>query len=239
MSSSFTNPFMYWIGSNLGGMTDGEHDEFTHFYSDVHMPEVVAGNPAFAFGHCYELAVPDPRGNPGPEFLAVYGMSDEQAVSTYLARYDAPPGTPGLERPTYSERPSFIQDRWDAVWRIMWRRISDTGDRGVEPHSITILGVDPPSGASARDIEEFNDFYTNVHVPETMAAWGFLRATRHELYRDLLHPLPGCPMFVAIWEADEATTIALREGAARPTPSQGPDVWQRHVTSWRLQYERF
>src|SRR5215510_13688744 len=71
----------------------------------MHVPEVVASNPGFVRGTRYELLQPDPRGDWGPRWLAVYEMDGEAAARTYAQRNDAPPagaahlhtGTRGLE----------------------------------------------------------------------------------------------------------------------------------------------
>ena len=37
---------------------------------------------------------------------------------------------------------------------------------GDLPHAIYLLGVNPPVDATEEDLDVFNDFYTNVHLPE-------------------------------------------------------------------------
>src|SRR5947208_1010162 len=71
-------------------------------------------------------------------------------------------------------------------------------------------------------LAEFNEFYTNIHVPEVMAYRGFCRGTRFELYREFRHPQPGCPRFCAIYEADKATTEANQQRRDNPQPGHSP-----------------
>jgi hypothetical protein len=91
-------------------------------------------------------------------------------------------------------------------------------------------------------LRQFNDFYTNTHVPEVVSTSKFFRGTRYELYRDLRHPAPGAPRFLAVYEGDE---VAIRTRAERkadpgkgPQLSSGPPAWESHDTLWRLMYRR-
>ena len=122
---------------------------------------------------------------------------------------------------------------------MIWRQISVTGSADRAPESIFIVGMNVPAGSDARDLEEFNTFYTGTHVPEVMAYGGYARATRCELFRGFVHPPPGAPQFCAIYEADaEATEARATRRAARPQLSPGPPVWTQHDTLWRLVYRR-
>jgi hypothetical protein len=92
MQQAFAYPFMYWVGMNTSPDTDpAAVAEFSQFYSTVHVPEVVASNPGFVRGTRYELLQPDPRGDYGPRWLAVYEMDGEAAARTYATRNDGPP----------------------------------------------------------------------------------------------------------------------------------------------------
>src|SRR5215813_12529991 len=56
MQQAFTYPFMYWVGMNTPPDADpAAVAEFSQFYSKIHAPEVVAGNPGFVCGTRYEL----------------------------------------------------------------------------------------------------------------------------------------------------------------------------------------
>ena len=48
---------------------------------------------------------------------------------------------------------------------MFWRQIATTGEPKEAPSSIFLIGINPPEGASDSEIDEFNDFYTNVHMP--------------------------------------------------------------------------
>jgi len=96
--------------------------------------------------------------------------------------------------------------------------------------------VNPPADASVGELEEFNDFYTNVHLVEVAERRHALRAVRFELETELRAPAKGAPRFLATYEVDEASAAQRRH--VGPPYSKGPEVWQRHATPWRLWYRR-
>ena len=101
-AEAFSQPFMYWVGMNTAPNTDAAAlAEFSAFYSKTHVPEVLANNPGFVCGWRYELLQPDPRGDFGPRWLAVYEMDGEAAARTYAQRNDGP----AEGRPTYTPAP--------------------------------------------------------------------------------------------------------------------------------------
>ena len=96
--------------------------------------------------------------------------------------------------------------------------------------------MNPPDGANDEDLEIFNEFYTNVHMPEVAERRHALRAVRYELLREVRPPYQGAPRFLAVYEVDEAG--ASNGGTRGPPYTSGPEVWQRHTTPWRLWYRR-
>ena len=175
MAEAFSYPFMYWVGMNTAPNTDAAAlAEFNAFYSKTHSPEVVASNPGFVRGSRYELLQPDPRGDFGPRWLAVYEMDGEAAARTYAQRNDGPPEG----RPTYTPGPAAWQQT-QGMWRMIWRRITSCGTASQPPHSIYMVGMNVPPDTDAAGLAEFNAFYTNIHVPEVMAHRGY--SSRHTI----------------------------------------------------------
>jgi hypothetical protein len=210
--------------------------EFNRFYSTTHVHEVIAAHPGFVSVNRYELLDPDPRGgvHDGPRWLAVYEMTDEAAAQRYIKDN----ARPWLHRQRYSPWPA-ARRRAKTVWRMLWRQISVTGTADQAPQSVFMVGMNVPADTDATGLSEFNTFYTETHVPEVMAAGGYSRATRLELYRGFAHPDPGCPRFCAIYEADAAATSGREtRRAARATLTSGPAAWENHDTVWRLVYRR-
>jgi hypothetical protein len=99
-----------------------------------------------------------------------------------------------------------------------------------------------PPETDAAGLKEFDEFYTNIHVPEVVAMSKFIRGTRYELNREFLHPAPGSPRFLAVYEGDEESMkqrAALRANAGGGARlSSGPPAWEAHDTLWRLMYRR-
>src|SRR5713101_1425483 len=116
MEEAFSSPFMYWVGMNTTPDTDATAlAEFSRFYSKTHLPEVVASNPGFVRGSRYELLQPDPRGDFGPRWLAVYEMDGEAAADGYITRNDGLPEG----RPRYTPGPAAWRQT-ETRWRLLW-----------------------------------------------------------------------------------------------------------------------
>lgn len=233
-------PFMYWVGMNTQPDTSAaDLADFNHFYSNVHVPEVLANNAGFIRATRYELVEQDARGDFGPRWLAIYEMDGQKAADLYIERNDGPPEG----RPTYTAGPVAWQN-YEGWWRLMWRLlVPESGGLGSggAPY-IFMVGMDVPAGTDEKGLQEFNDFYTQVHVPEVVAANEFLSGARYDLYRGFRHPEPGAPHFLAVYEATDASLEARAKRAEDPasaTPlSSGPPAWEDHVTAWRLVYRR-
>src|SRR6185436_7098674 len=93
--------------------------KFNDFYTHVHMREVVAAYPGFVRAIRYELCEPDPRGDLGPRWLAVYEIENETAAMSYLNRADGP----REGQPVYSPGPAAWQT-YESWWRLIWRRVA-------------------------------------------------------------------------------------------------------------------
>jgi hypothetical protein len=234
----FAHQFMYWVGMDVDpSVAPGDVEELSRFYSETHVPEVVAGNQGFVGGTRYELLDPDPRGgvHAGPRWLAVYELENEAAATAYAARNDAPPG----ERPRYTPWPADFREKTRIQWRMMWQQLSTCGAAAELPCSIFMVGMNIPSETDASGLAEFNAFYSGTHVPEVMAYGGYARGTRFELHRAFAHPDPGAPRFCAVYEADEAATQQRNERRTNRAPlTSGPPTWEKHDTLWRLVYMR-
>ena len=180
---------------------------------------------------CYELLAVTGRGFGPPRFLTIAEESEESEESE---------GSEGAQRDPVGDRRGAGSDAlpdlsgFRRLWSLLYRRIVETGPQEVAPFAIYLLGVNPPAGAGDDDLEEFDDFYTNVHLPEVAERRQALRAVRYELEREVKPPYRGAPRFLAIYEIDEAG--ASRRSHTGPPYSKGPEVWQGHKTPWRLWY---
>ena len=232
-------PCMYWVGMDTAAGTSTEDlAKFNDFYTNTHMREVLAANPGFIRATRYELSEPDPRGDFGPRWLVAYEMESEAAAKGYIARNDGPPEG----RPSYTPGPASWRQT-ETRWRLIWRRFAPAGgELGAAAPYLYFVAMNVPPDTDQQGLTEFNDFYTNIHVPEVVALNRFLRGTRYELHREFRHPAPGSPRFLAVYEGDEAAIGARAERAANPGAagrlSSGPPTWEAHDTLWRLWYRR-
>ena len=164
------------------------------------------------------------------ELLALAGRGFRPPRYLTVADALAHDGAPG------SNAASSSPGAFRRSWSVEYRWIAQTAPMSVTPYGIYLLGVDPPRDATDAELVTFNDFYTNVHLPEVAERRNALRAERFERVRMILAPAKGAPRYLAVYEVDEAG--ASRRRHVGPPYSKGPDVWQRHTTPWRIWYRR-
>jgi hypothetical protein len=165
----------------------------------------------------YELIAVAARGFRPPRFLRAADVPEE-------------------ERNGQGVEAEWTHEALRQTWSLLYRQIAETGPAAVAPHAIYLLGVNPPAGSTDEELEVFNDFYTNVHLPEVAERRHALRAVRYELLQEVRPPYKGAPQFLAVYEVDEKAASNRRH--VGPPYAAGPEVWQRHTTPWRLWYRR-
>jgi hypothetical protein len=168
----------------------------------------------------YKLLAVAGRGFRPPTFLTVADISSQDAPGIHEAVGQAD---------QFGDVAGFRQP-----WSLVYRQVVESNPRQSLPYAIYLLGVDPPAEATDEDLDVFNDFYTNVHLPEVAERRHALRSVRYELVREAKAPYTGGPRFLAIYEVDEASAAQRRH--VGPPYSKGPAVWQSHRTPWRLWY---
>ena len=167
----------------------------------------------------YELIAVAARGFRPPRFVSTVPVAGDGESDAQVDGVEEV-GTEGLRQ----------------TWSLEYRRVAETGPAPRAPYAIYLLGVNPPAGATDDDLDTFNEFYTNVHLPEVAERRHALRAVRYELVREVKAPYQGAPQFLAAYEVDEQGASNRRHTG--PPYAKGPDVWQRHKTPWRLWYRR-
>jgi hypothetical protein len=169
-----------------------------------------------ASGGRYELLAVAARGFRPPTFLSATQAGREDGAAEGAEE----PDRAGLRR----------------TWSLLYRTVAETAPAEVAPFAIYLLGVNPPADATEDDLGDFNDFYTNVHLPEVAERRHALRAVRYELVEAIRPPYRGSPRFLAVYEVDEESAANRRHSG--PPYASGPEVWRRHTTPWRLWYRR-
>jgi hypothetical protein len=177
-----------------------------------------------------ESAPHDPGGDAHYEFLAVVARGFRPP--RFLSTVDSSDAGPTSDQVAAEEHHPGLR----ATWSLRYQRVAETSPAKVAPYAIYLLGVNPPDGATEAELDVFNDFYTNVHLPEVAERRHALRAVRYELLEEVRPPYKGAPQFLAAYEVDEAAAAVRRH--VGPPYATGPDVWQRHTTPWRLWYRR-
>ncbi|WP_067460977.1 DUF4286 family protein [Actinomadura macra] len=234
-AAPFSSSFLYWIALDFGSSDPADVARFNRFYDETHIPEVLARYPGFLAAHRYALQVPDPRGDFGGAYLAAYEVESEQAATAYLAGTTAPAGT----RPSYTNDAPLWPELLTHRWRVVYEKVAETSPSTGTPGAIYIIGIEPPADVGD-ELEAFDEFYTNVHMPEVMAIGNFSRGTRYRLWHELEHAEPGCPRFLVVYEqadaTDEQVHATLRTLVNTSDWTPGPASWPRKTTPWRLWY---
>jgi hypothetical protein len=232
--------YTYWVGMDIPADTSAaDAAAFNDFYSNVHKPEVLAGNPGFLRGRRYELAQDDTRGPRGPRFIAAYDIESKEAAQLYITRNDGP----ASGRPVYSDGPAAWQKR-STKWRLMWQHVLNNpaaAQVSTSPY-MYLVGMNEGAGSGEAELAQFNEFYNTIHVPEVLAGYGFVSGARYKNMRTFLHPEPGAPNFLAMYGIkDEAAAQSFMKARLSADPggnsfSDGPPPWQKRDTKWRLTY---
>ena len=106
------------------------------------------------------------------------------------------------------------------TWSLLYRRVAETGPEAGTPYAMYVLGVNPPPDTTDEELDVFNDFYTNVHLPEVAGRRHALRAVRYELLQEVRPPYKGAPQFLAVYEVDEKAASVRRH--VGPPYATGP-----------------
>jgi hypothetical protein len=164
------------------------------------------------------------------------GADERYELLAVAARgFRPPPFLRTVDQPEIPKEAETVEG-FRQTWSLRYRRMAETAPAGVSPYAIYLLGVNAPADATDDDLVVFNDFYTNVHLPEVAERRHALWAVRYELVEEVRPPYKGAPRFLAAYEVDEAAAAVRRH--VGPPYSAGPTVWQGHTTPWRLWYRR-
>jgi hypothetical protein len=210
-----------WSGIDVHADSPEDQLAVKEFFRNAFLQQVGEAYPQLGPGVCYELDAAGPRGFQGSNLLTTFELPDD-------------PGPQSEDPLSVPAAPVAWHRTIEGSWSLICRRVAETGPRVVDPFAIYLVGVNPPPGMDGEEREEFDEFYTNVHMPEVAQRRHCLRASRYELHRELRSPPNGAPQFLAVYELDKRAAATKRHiGGAY---ARGPRVWQRHATPWRLWY---
>jgi hypothetical protein len=223
-----------WSGIELAPGDGGELAGAGHEWYEAYRSEVLGRDRELSSGRLYERIDdrrPLPAGRParpgtdGTKYLTEFVFPERHRATGEATPPD------GRSIPFVPDGP---EGPFATAWSAAYRYLAETAPAAVEPYAIYMVGVDVPSGFGAGEFEQFDDFYTNVHMPEVAARRRCLRASRYERVEVQPAGEPQTPQFIAIYELDEAGAARRRHvGGAY---SAGPPVWKRHTNTWRFWY---
>jgi hypothetical protein len=168
--------------------------------------------------------------------LTIYELADEAAVQEYARRNDGP--AEGRNR--YTRNP--IRASNAGGWRHFWRRVAPGSGSLADEDStmLRLIANQPRPDIDPFRLAEFNQYYTDMHVPGIVDANGWLRGTRFELVRDFVKDQYGVPRFLAVYEGNEESSArqAARHALGQTTEIPGPKSWDERTSHWRFRYRR-
>jgi hypothetical protein len=147
--------------------------DFINWYSSIHLPDVLEC-PGFKNGRLYiAKEFRDGRG----KFLTTYEIESDDIDQTMTIRREM--REQEKKRGRYGNTLDYIHQIWrDVLWREIARMVVDKEhdpNMGKWVNLIETNCVDPSLE------QEFNDWYTNIHLPDILETPGFMAAKRYEM----------------------------------------------------------
>lgn len=207
--------------------------DFINWYTNIHLGDVLEC-PGFINGRL-QMAKEfrDGRG----KLLASYEIQSEDIDQTMAIRREM--REEEKRRGRYGNILDYFSHNWrDVLWRQIVRKVADKEHGlGVEKwvNLVETNCVDP-----SRE-QEFNDWYTNIHLPDVLETPGFMAATRYEMkeFRD------GRGKYLTVYEietGDIDKTMEIRREKRKKEWEQGrqsnlwASVWRDVL--WKVIVER-
>ncbi len=232
--------YMLAVGVNPSeGASADEIVNFKENYVQTEVPAIVESHPGMLFAITYEQIEYDPDLLKGPHLLTFYDVEDEATAVAYAKELAAQSPAP------------FIS--------LVWKQVEDaTGTPSVNGGPFIYLsGQSPAPGTDEQGEKDYNDLYTNHHIPELVGCCHFLWGVRYKLHTEVTHPAPGAPKYLALYEASPTSFRPAGAGAWMCAPrgtyeadpkihipepengfTVGPPSWVNRVVTWRLSYAR-
>lgn len=218
-SAGFPPDRMYWVGVD----PIAPHVEEPHALRAVF--ESIAANEGLdpQTMTSLVLAHQDARGDIGARYVAAFRLGADEDVESFVRR----------RRSRVWPSAADLTPRW----RVVFERFLEVGRPEPRGSSVVLVAMSPAADARDDQVDDFNFFYNGTHLPEVLGDWDWQRASRYELRAELLHPAPGCPRYLAVYEVGPDSRSLPRSAEGAQSYSSGPYAWESRDTAWRLRYD--
>ena len=183
---------MFWAVVRANITEEGQPSEaaFSDWWSKEHVPEYTAKRGFLSGRRLSVVADHQIQGSAEHKYLAIYEVDSVEAFNNALS--DGPPWGP------WHAEIDRLVCHWE---RTFYRVLSlyEVDDRAGD--YFAIVKLDFAESAASREIE-FNEWYTNKHVPELCAFPGFHRAWRLSVEEDGNDLGPRRQHYWAVYEVD-------------------------------------
>jgi len=219
-----------WLNTIEGFCDPARQKEFSDWYDNIHLGDILK-TPGFLAGRRYEAReFRDGRGT----YLTTYDIETDDIDRTMAVR---------IAR----RREEIEQGRGITVltiiWKdVLWKLIAELVPAQKQAPQVTRwVNLVETNCVDASREKEFNDWYTNIHLPDVLDTPGFTAARRYEAkeFRD------GRGKYLAVYEIetdDIDRTMAVRLEKRKREVEQGHScslmvpVWRDVL--WKLVSER-
>jgi len=205
-----------WLGSfEVVCVDTAREKEFIEWYDNIHAPDILE-TPGFLTARMYQRKeFRDGRG----QFLTMYEIESDDIDKTMAMRWEKRAKEIEAGRGSTAAIP---------VWKdIVWRQIVKlVADKEHDPKMERWVNLDETNCVDASREQEFNDWYTNMHLPDVLETPGYIAATRYEIKE--FHD--GRGKYFTVYEIetnDIDKTMEVRRGKRVIEREQGrqSDLW--------------
>ena len=205
-----------WLNTLDVICADAEREkEFSGWYDNVHLADILK-TPGFLNGRrCEMKEFRDGRG----KFVTMYEIETDDMDKTIAVRVEK--RAKEIEQGRGST--AFI-----IVWKdVLWRQIAKlVADKEHDPRKQRWVNLVETNCGDASREQEFNDWYTNTHLPDVLETPGFMAATRYEMkeFRD------GRGKYFTLYEIetddiDKTMAVRVEKRVKEVEQGRGSKLW--------------
>jgi hypothetical protein len=219
---------MYWAVIRCNLLDPGDTNAFNDWYNCEHVPHYVSQKGFRRAWRLQRIERPEQRGKPSQKFLAIYETVSIDAFNQVLGAAAAAKGHPW-------EGWELRVDGWQRnYYRVLHahtdRLREETGSVG---RFWTMVRIDFRETGPGQE-EEFNRWYSEIHVPDVCAHAGLARAWRLVVAPDDNDLGSRGQKYMAVYETDRADYLPrVRKNAI---PWDG--IWTKHILNWEIMFYR-